>query len=162
MILDLGCGNSKTKGALGIDLNRASQADIICDLNRKFYPFQENTFDSVVSKQVFEHLASVATVLEEIHRISKAGAKIIIQVPHFSCYLSYADPTHRRAFSIFSFDVLAPQCGFKISAKSITFHRAFRRYGIHRLANLFPRGYERFWAFLLPAEHLYFELQTVK
>ena len=161
-ILNLGCGNNKGSDEIGVDIDPNSCADALCDLNCRPYPFKENSFEKVVSKQVFEHLDDIEAVLREICRISRKGARLIIEVPHFSCYLAYGDPTHKRAFSIFSFDKLAPRCGFKIVMRRITFHRALRRYKVNFFANRFPRAYERFWTFMFPAEHLHFELEVVK
>jgi len=161
-ILDLGCGRNKHPGSIGADIDLDSDADVVCDLNGDSFAFKDNAFDMVISKQVFEDLNDVEHVLRQLHGISKNKAKVIIEVPHFSCYLSYGDPAHKRAFSVFSFDKIAPRCNFKILMRKITFHRAFRRYKINFLANKFPKGYERFWTFLFPAEHLHFELEVIK
>ena len=161
-ILDLGCGSSKHPNSIGADINSKSEADVICDLNNPNYPFQDDCFDMVVSKQVFEHVEDVEAVLREVNRICKNKAKIIIEVPHFSCFYSYGDTTHKRCFSIFSFDEIAPRRGFKILVKKLFFHKAFRRYKINFLANKFPINYERFWAFIFPGEHLHFELEAIK
>lgn len=160
--LDLGCGRNKHPHSIGVDADISSSADVICDLNHFPYPFKDDSFEAVISKQVFEHLDNVENVLREIHRISKDKSKIIIEVLHFSCYLSYGDPTHKRTFSVFSLDKIAQKYGFKILMRKITFHRAFRRYKINFIANRFPRGYERFWTFIFPAEHLHFELEVIK
>jgi SAM-dependent methyltransferase len=158
--LDLGCGNNKAEGSIGVDIFPGSAADLLCDLDHYPLPFRNNVFDSVVSKQVFEHLRDVEALLRDIRRICRDGARVRVFVPHFSCFYSYGDPSHRRTFSVFAFDKLAPRCGFSIVSKRITFHRALRRYGIALLANRFPAAYERFWAFILPAEHLVFEFRA--
>lgn len=162
LVLDLGCGQNKLKDSIGIDINTDSAADVIWDLNNPAYPFLDNYFDKIVSKQVFEHLVDVELVMKEIHRITKNKGSVQIYVPHFSCFYSYGDPSHKRCFSVFAFDKIANRCGFKIVSKKITFHRAFRRYGIAFLANKFPVAYERFWTFIFPAEHIYFEFEVLK
>lgn len=161
-ILDLGCGTSKHPNSIGADISLNSQADIICDLNYVMYPFKDECFDMVVAKQVFEHVNDVERVLKEVYRICKNKSKVIIEVPHFSCYHSYGDPTHRRGFSFFSFDKIGLRCGFKILVKEITFHKSFRKYKVNFFANKFPLNYERFWAFIFPCEHLHFELEVIK
>ena len=40
MILDLGCGSKKRPGAIGVDINAASGADVIHDLDVLPYPFE--------------------------------------------------------------------------------------------------------------------------
>jgi ubiquinone/menaquinone biosynthesis C-methylase UbiE len=126
-ILDLGCGNNKASGAIGADIGVDTGADVVCDLNHYPLPFKNDTFDKVISKQVFEHLDDVEKLMKEIYRVTKHKAVVTVFVPHFSCFYSYADPSHKRMFSVFAFDKIAPRCGFKIVSKRITFHRVFRR-----------------------------------
>ncbi|MFH1678529.1 MAG: methyltransferase domain-containing protein [Candidatus Omnitrophota bacterium] len=126
------------------------------------YPFRDNLFDSIICKQIIEHLPDTEAFLKELRRLAKKGGKIIIQTPHFSSYMAYGDYQHCHMFSIFFLDKLADRIGFKITNKTITFHRSYRRYMIHRWANRFPLTYERFWTYIFPAEHLYFELEVIK
>jgi len=161
-ILDVGCGKNKTKGAIGIDISLQTQADVICNLKYLTIPFKDNIFSHIICKQIIEHLLDVESFLKELCRIGKNGAKIIIQTPHFSSYMAYGDYAHYHAFSCFFLDNLAQKIGFKIIKKEITFHRAFRKYGINWLANKFPLSYERFWTFIFPAEHLHIELEIIK
>ena len=44
-ILDVGCGIHKYPGAIGVDRNPASRADVICDLDHFPYPFADSSFD---------------------------------------------------------------------------------------------------------------------
>ena len=41
IILDLGCGNKKRDGTIGVDFNSRTKADIIHDLNIFPYPFED-------------------------------------------------------------------------------------------------------------------------
>lgn len=162
-ILDIGCGVQKTKGAIGIDIDKDSQADIIHDLCVFPYPLKDNEFDQVVCKQILEHFDKPLDVLREMHRIAKPNALVIIEVPHFSCCHAFRSLYHRRFFSYFSLDSFLKKKGlFKMEKRRITFHRAFRRWGLHRVFNRFPVAYERFWAFICPAEYLHFELRVIK
>src|SRR6266849_307289 len=47
-ILDVGCGWNKTPGAIGIDANPKTHADVIHDLGSIPYPFPDNAFDEIV------------------------------------------------------------------------------------------------------------------
>jgi SAM-dependent methyltransferase len=161
-ILDLGCGNKKYPGSFGVDIRADSEADLVFDLNFSPLPFKNDSFDYVVSNHVFEHLDDVEKVMREIHRVTKHKSRISVLLPHFSWFYSYCDPTHKRGFSVFSFDKIAPRCGFRIVFRKITFHSAIRRYMVHHLFNRFPLSYERFWAFILPAEELVFEFEVIK
>ena len=163
MILDIGCGRNKTPGAIGIDIDNSSDADVLHDLNSHHYPFKKNVFDRIICKQVLEHLDSLPDVFREIHRIAKSNALLVIEVPHFSCFYAFCSLSHKRFFSYFSLDSFLKKSGlFVIQKRKITFHRAYRRWCLHLLFNRFPLSYERFWTFIFPAEHLYFELRVIK
>jgi len=162
-ILDVGCGTHKIPGAIGIDVDNCSDADVLHDLNVFPYPFEDNEFDKVICKQVMEHLEKPLDALREIHRISKPGATVIIEVPHFSCFYAFCSLHHKRFFSYFSLDTFIKKYGlFTIEKKLITFHRAHRRWGLALIFNRFPLFYERFWVFICPAEHIHFELKVKK
>jgi SAM-dependent methyltransferase len=162
IILDLGCGKNKWPGSIGADISPDSLADLVCDLNRYPLPFKSDSFDKVVSRQVFEHLDNVEKLMRDIHRISKRGSRVSVSVPHFSSFYSYADPSHKRSFSVFAFDKLAARTGFRIISRKITFHLSWRRRFVGYFFNRFPLGYERFWAFIFPAEELNFEFEVIK
>jgi predicted SAM-dependent methyltransferase len=62
-ILDLGCGNKKRPGAIGVDGNSRTVADVIHDLNAFPYPFPESNFDEIYLDNVLEHLDNVLGVM---------------------------------------------------------------------------------------------------
>jgi 2-polyprenyl-3-methyl-5-hydroxy-6-metoxy-1,4-benzoquinol methylase len=62
-ILDVGCGRNKTPGAVGIDNNPRSAADVIHDLDRFPYPFPDDEFDLIVGNQIIEHVGDVLAVV---------------------------------------------------------------------------------------------------
>jgi ubiquinone/menaquinone biosynthesis C-methylase UbiE len=162
-ILDVGCGTQKARGAIGIDKDKDSNADVTCDLNHIPYPFKDNEFDQVICKQALEHLDSPLETLRELHRIAKPQALIIIEVPHFSCFYAFCSLHHKRFFSYFSLDSFIKKHNlFQLHERHITFHRAHRRWGLNLLFNRYPLSYERFWAFICPAEHIHFELKVIK
>ena len=75
-ILDIGCGRHKTPGAIGLDSNPRSDADVIHDLDTIPYPFPDGEFDLIVGNQVIEHVADVLAacrvqVVGEEHQVSQ-------------------------------------------------------------------------------------------
>ena len=42
-ILDVGCARGKQPGAIGMDIDPRTQADLLCDWNRS-YPFADSSF----------------------------------------------------------------------------------------------------------------------
>lgn len=186
-ILDVGCGKAKAPGAIGIDRNRNSQADIIHDLDIFPWPLAANEFDLILCRHTIEHIADMIGFMEEVHRIARADARVEIVTPHFSNRFSFTDPTHLRHLSIRSFDYFKPPISFlhpnfiqrafetsypipnfytaarfKILHAHLSMARPFRLAGIQWLANRFPDFYELYLAFLFPARDLYFSLQALK
>jgi SAM-dependent methyltransferase len=102
-ILDVGCGINKYPGAIGIDRNRSSKADVICDLDRFPYPFADGAFDRLLAIHVIEHVADVIKTMEEFHRLVRRGGRVRIETPHYTDFSSFCDPTHRSHLNSFSF-----------------------------------------------------------
>ena len=158
-VLDVGCGNNKIEGAVGLDISKDTQADIICDLNKCPYPIDDNEFDKVYAKHIIEHVDDPIKFLNEIYRIIKPNGTCFIETPHFSCYVCYSEPQHKRYLSYFMIDEILKKVPFKLVSREITFYKTFRWSGICYLANKYPRTYERFWTYLFPAENIKILLQ---
>lgn len=179
-ILDFGCGQKRHPDSVGIDINPDSHADIIHNLDIIPYPLESDIFDEIWCDGIIEHLTDIVPVMEELYRIARHGARIHIITPYFSSVDAFTDPTHKHYFSARSFDYFTgdfPQYGFYTSnarfAKrkvDIQFWELPRLGGIHPqhwvgakfLAKRLTSIYERFFAFILPAQTIYFELEVVK
>lgn len=178
-ILDLGCGRNKCRGALGVDFNKNTDADIIHDLNKFPYPFDDNEFDKILINHALEHLDNVVKVMEEIHRIAKPNALVLINAPYFTSIDAFADPTHRHFFSARSFDYFTDDlkefsyysdARFRKLKVEIKFWewkklRGFRLQnwmGLWLLANKLTKFYETFFAHIFPAKEIFYKLQVVK
>jgi len=103
-ILDIGCGQRKLPGAIGIDIVTDSDADVAHDINRIPWPFSDNTFDIIFMNHVLEHVDDVLKVFREAHRVGKHKSRIIIQVPYFRSVDAFSDPTHKHFFTSHSLD----------------------------------------------------------
>ena len=121
--LHLGCGEIKKDGYVNIDWKESTQPDILYNLNKFPYPFEDNAFEVVEAVHVLEHLDKPFEVMRELHRISKPEGKLLIKVPHFSRGFSHAEHTH-------GFDVTFPSyfnssfnksgfIGFEFEAKKV-------------------------------------------
>ena len=176
--LDVGCGQQKFPGAIGIDMNPHSSADVIHDLNRFPYPFADNEFEEVYCHSILEHLDDVVKVMEEIHRITMAGGMVRIKVPYYTSFDAYTDPTHQHFFTSRSFDYFREDYAYHYYTKArfviqdmhLTFLKLkqlgglspHKLLGIEFLANKGIKIYEAFFAYIFPAHIISFELQVVK
>ncbi len=98
-IYNLGCGNQRYPGVVGMDSLSSKAADVVWDLNVFPWPIESKSVDIVLGFQVFEHLDNLMLVMEEIHRILKPGGKVIVEVPYFRHVGAFQDPTHKHFFT---------------------------------------------------------------
>lgn len=174
-ILDLGCGNKKRPGSIGVDGNSRTAADIVHDLNVFPYPFPDSSFDEIYIDNVLEHLDDVLRVMEEIHRISAPGAIVKVIVPYFRSVWAFIDPTHKHYFTVNSlayFDPAHPICKrydytlarFTIS-KTIfneTLPGRLPTKLLTKIANKWPQRYEFYLSHLFPLDDITYYLTAIK
>jgi len=103
-ILDLGCGENKIKGAIGLDNVNLKSVDIVHDLIHFPYPFESKSIDIIYLRHVIEHfdINDINKILIECHRILINGGKIEISVPHALSIAAFTDPTHKQFFTFAS------------------------------------------------------------
>lgn len=169
--LNLGCAGFKKNGYINVDWDPAVDPDVLHDLNKFPYPFEENSFDVVEADHVLEHVDRVFTVMKEIHRILKPGGILKIKTPHFSRGFTHVEHTH-------GFDVTFPLyfradfkrsgfCGVEFELKSMrlkwmAFLKLLPYLGYNKiiifllsvingiisfLANISPNFCSRFWCY---------------
>ena len=178
-VLDVGCGNNKLPGAIGIDRVALPAVDVVHDLNSFPYPFDSSSFDEIRLIHVIEHLDSIIRVMEEIYRMVRPGGRVTIITPHYSDFQSWNDPTHRWHLTTYSFRYFEPEwessyyslARFKIESIHIDMARIWRPLGVEALLNLSLRhnslrSVRKFWegylSFLLRAGAMTFILSPLK
>lgn len=173
-MLDVGCGVNKLPGAIGVDRNPRSRADVLCDLDRFPYPFRDNSFDRLQAVHVIEHVSDVIRTVEEFHRLVRPGGTIFLATPHYTDFSSFCDPTHRWHLNSFSFRYFGEDnAGFGYYSTARLRERKVRlrllalwRYmGFEWLVNAFPR-FRRFWehylCFVVRGKVVEFEFEVLK
>ena len=172
-ILDVGCGLNKFAGAIGIDKNPASRADVICDLDRFPWPLADASFDQVRAIHVIEHVADVVRTVEEFHRLLRKGGRIIIETPHYTDFSSFCDPTHRWHLNSYSFRYFGEDhagfgyysaCRLKEISQYVKLLALWRYLGFEFLVNHVPR-FRKFWehylCFVVRGKVMVFEFEKV-
>jgi len=95
--LDIACGKNKKPGFTGVDI--WDGADIVADLEKFPWPFEDNSVDEIFCSHYIEHTPDLISFANELYRIMKAGAKAEIIAPYYSSIRAWQDPTHLRAIS---------------------------------------------------------------
>jgi ubiquinone/menaquinone biosynthesis C-methylase UbiE len=165
----LGCGKDIKKGWINLDFVKGKGVNVIWNINKFPWPFKDNEIDLVFASHVLEHVEDLEKTMTEIRRICKNNAKIIIRVPHFSCGVSYRDPTHKRLFSYFTFDYFEkgeynlPK--FKIKDRELNFTRlslTWLNKIFNPIINLSPSIYERGFCWIFPVAEVLVTLENKK
>jgi SAM-dependent methyltransferase len=99
MILDVGCGDAKVEGAIGIDCANLPGVDVVHDLNIYPWPFDDGIFDEIYMNEIIEHLPDTIKVMEEVFRLLKPGGKLHIRVVYWNHRHSISDPQHVTFFN---------------------------------------------------------------
>jgi hypothetical protein len=111
--------------------------------------------------------------MEELHRVSRPGAKVWVRVPHFSSLNFNTDPTHMHAFSSRSFNYLclgetelrygySPARFRKLVARMDMRPATLFNHLLMRAINRFLPFYEEHLAYIIPGQELLFVLEVVK
>jgi SAM-dependent methyltransferase len=179
-ILDVGCGVNKAPGAIGLDNNPKTGADVIHDLGTLPYPFSDNEFDKVVSTHAVEHVPDLMAFMGELYRITRGGGRIKIICPHYTNPDWATDPTHRNHINSYTFNTFIPDrtnfdfytdVNLKPISVYVTLLGLWRALGIEFIVNLdqhFPsfRFTRKFWehylSYIFRGKELWFEFEVVK
>ena len=169
MKLNIGCGNKKFEGYLGVDKTRCDAADYICDIENEKLPFEDNTIEAIILDNVIEHFYDIPKVLNELVRVSKAGAIIKIITPHFSSIKSWIDPTHFHHLSYFSFDHFEnsnnPQncigTRIRIHHKKLSFGGGIFGLTARLIFKINPKKYEQKYCFIFRASTLTIDIEVL-
>ena len=123
-ILDLGCGTGWVgehfERYLGLDgsphavaaVRRLGKEVRPQDLDEPL-PFDADTFDGVVLKDLLEHVADPVAVVREVRRVLKPGGVVFASAPDAQRWV-WDDYTHRRPFTRTGFRSLFADQGFEI------------------------------------------------
>ena len=117
-VLDLGAGMAKykeiitknTTDYIACDVKKNENIDMVCDVTNLIFP--PESFDTVISTQVFEHVDNPFTVAQEIKKVLKPGGSAIITAPFMFPF--HADPKDNFRFSREGLEEIFKSSGFEI------------------------------------------------
>jgi len=150
MRLNLGCGDDKKPSYINVDV--CGNPDMVCDLSKFPWPWEENSVDEVYSSHFLEHVQDLDRTILEIHRVLKPNGVIHFRVPHFRNPFG-AWHLHRWAFSVYTPRLFCQKIPYQFGGRCLFKEEKIRINFIHRkiisvplgfLANLFPLFWD--WA----------------
>jgi ubiquinone/menaquinone biosynthesis C-methylase UbiE len=182
MKLDLGCGQGKRgPDYVGVDLLDGPSVDVVGDVLEVLRRLGDERVTEIYSSHLFEHVADLSALVDELERVLVVSGRLHIVVPHFSNPYYYSDPTHERPFGLYTFSYFAedpilrrrvPTYGRALRLRLETARLGFRseaqfpgrrklKAGVNRLVNAsgwLKEFYEENLPGLLPCYELEFEL----
>lgn len=98
MKLNIGCGAKRLDGYVNIDAEPQTNPDVICNIGRDVWPFDDDSADEVVAEHILEHLTTpeLFHCMQQLYRVCKSGAQIKVRLPHPRHDIFLSDPTHQR------------------------------------------------------------------
>jgi SAM-dependent methyltransferase len=172
--LNAGCGTDVREGWINLDSRALAGVDVVHDLEDLPLPFDDGRFSNILCRDVLEHV-DLLPLMEEFHRLLRKGGVLFARVPHFTSANNYADPTHRRFFSVRTFEFFVAGNRLRrdyyfgyafesIRSCRVTFEKGILLYNhvVQPLLNLSPRIL-RLWestcaSRVFPAENIEVEL----
>lgn len=107
--LNAGCGNDVREGYINLDAHPLPGVDVVHDLTVFPWPFVDDSFNEIQMLSVLEHLPDTVRTMEELWRICRDGAQVVVRVPHWNSRTAWVDPTHLKAFAPETFDFFDPE-----------------------------------------------------
>ena len=95
--LNLGAGNVIKEGYTNHDIVALEGIDCVHDLNEFPWPWEDNTFDVVISTEVFEHLEYPFITANEVYRVLKKDGIFIGSAPFL--FPIHGDPDDHFRFT---------------------------------------------------------------
>lgn len=105
IMLDIGCGANVQPGFVGMDIRPLPGVEIVHDVNIHPWPIPDGSVVRALSSHLIEHIPPVAVgpdgtwfpfvaFLDEVWRICKPGAELILSLPYWQSPGFAQDPTH--------------------------------------------------------------------
>jgi predicted SAM-dependent methyltransferase len=94
--LDVGCGENKQPGWIGMDKRKCKGVDIVHDIQVFPWPVPSNSCFQVLMSHVYEHIEPKyrLELMDELWRIIKKNGQLLLSAPYWRSMGANQDPTH--------------------------------------------------------------------
>lgn len=147
--LNLGCGFDKRDGWVNADAFAQCDPDVLMDIETFPWPFEDDSFDHILMKHVLEHVGAAFSdfrlVMRELYRVIRPGGTIEIHVPHYGHESFWSDPTHVRAFTKLTFDMMSRKKNDDWIARRVNYTMLAYALGVDFEVVRAVQIYDRYW-----------------
>ena len=120
--LDIGCGENKQEGFIGMDIRDMKGVDIVHDVTKYPWPLPDDSVLLALASHLVEHINPAdfgfINFMNEVWRVMKPGGEWMIVLPYAGSPGYWQDPTHVNPCNETTwhyFDPLAQQPGGGLS-----------------------------------------------
>ncbi len=94
--IDLGCGENKNAGFLGLDKRPLPGVDIVHDVEIFPWPIETKTVSVIAASHLVEHIKPwlIIDFMNEAWRILEDNGLFLISTPYAGSFRYFQDPTH--------------------------------------------------------------------
>lgn len=97
--LDLGCGDRKEPGFLGVDHVALPGVDLVVNLENYPWDIESDSVFELRASHYVEHVKDLKSFMEECYRILVHGGLFTIICPYYTSIRAFQDYTHVRPIS---------------------------------------------------------------
>lgn len=165
--LNLSTENVVTKNILN-PVRLEGQTEQYIDLDKYPWPLSSDHFDKVIAENLLQRINDVLSIMGEIYRVSKQGAKIYIVVPWYSSSSAATDYRNVHLFNFTTFDFLLNELEkegkkFKLIKIEAIPHKEFKWIPNFKIPFLTRRSRDILSTFIGEInQYVYAELETQK
>ena len=111
ILLDIGAGENKQPGFIGMDKRSLPGVDMVHDLETFPYPLPDECCLTIIGSHIIEHLSPKITIdfFNELWRIMKPNGQLALSTPYAGSPGYWQDPTHCNGFSEITFLYFDPK-----------------------------------------------------
>ena len=97
--LDIGCGQNKRDGFVGMDMVKLPGVDIVQDAEKTPWPIRDESVEEACISHYAEHVKNLPAFMDELHRVLVPEGRATIVCPYYTSMRSMQDPFHIRPIS---------------------------------------------------------------
>ena len=110
MQLDVGCGENKQPGFVGMDLRKLKGVDIVHDVESFPWPLGDGGCITVLASHLIEHIKPWFSIpfMDECWRVLEVNGTLVLSTPYPGSRGFWQDPTHCNGWNEATFQYFDP------------------------------------------------------
>jgi glycosyltransferase involved in cell wall biosynthesis len=134
--VDLCCHENPLENFIGVDAYPYPKVDVVYDLNKPYWPFEDGSVGVFRMQDALEHLKDPIQTMKELYRCLAPHGWVLIEVPNTDGRGAFQDPTHVTFWNSNSF-------WYYTKAQQAQFINTPVKFQLNRIANYYPSEWHK-------------------